>query len=107
MQSETGLRRSSGSQSMSRNRVWNLALIATVLIASAFAQEFRATLNGRVTDATGSGVPDAKVTATNVQTNEAASATTGGDGDYTIPFLKPGVYNVRAEVTGFKSAVQE
>jgi hypothetical protein len=36
----------------------------------AFAQEFRATLTGRVTDPSGSGVPGAKVSAVNVQTNE-------------------------------------
>lgn len=53
------------------------------------AQEFRATITGRVTDASGGGVPDAKITAVNSKTNETAAATTGADGDYTIPLLKP------------------
>ena len=89
------------------NSLWRVALLVCLILATAFAQESRATITGRVADASGAGVPNAKVTATNVQTNEVTSATTGGDGDYTIPFLKPGNYTVRVELAGFKAAVHE
>src|SRR3954447_20894245 len=85
-------------------RLFSLLLAALV---SLNAQEFRATLNGRVTDATGAGVVGATVTATNVATNETSTTSTLAEGDYTIPLLKPGTYNIRAEAQGFKSALRE
>lgn len=84
------------------------ALLAGALLATTlFAQEFRATITGRVTDPTGAGVPGTKVTATNVETNEVVAAEVGEEGAYTIPFIKPGNYTLRAEGTGFKAAVRE
>ena len=84
---------------------WALLLICAC--GGLWAQEFRATLTGRLTDASGSGVPNSTVTAKNVQTNVETSATTGEDGNYTIPFLQPGNYTVAASATGFKRAVRE
>ena len=84
-----------------------LALVAVILALAitSFAQEFRATLAGRVSDPNGAGVPGAKITVRNLQTNEESAATTGEDGNYTIPFLLPGTYSVSVEATGFKRAV--
>lgn len=85
-----------------------LALLAGALLGSTlWAQEFRATITGRVTDPTGAGVSGAKVTATNIETNEVVAAEAGEEGSYTIPFVKPGNYTLRAEGTGFKAAVRE
>src|SRR5260370_40642318 len=72
-----------------------------------FAQEFRATLTGRVTDPSNAAIPNAVVQIRNIGTNEVATSTTDGQGNYTIPFLKPGIYNVSAEVAGFKKVAQE
>src|SRR5437588_9853764 len=72
-----------------------------------FAQEFRATLTGRVTDPTTAAISNAVVQIRNIGTNEVASSTRDGQGNYTIPFLKPGTYNVSAEVAGFKKVTQE
>lgn len=84
------------------------ACVALAFLSSlVFAQEFRATLTGRVTDATGAGVPGAKVTSQNLATNESANVTTGADGDYTIPLLQPGNYRIQAEANGFKTSVRE
>jgi len=72
-----------------------------------FAQEFRATLTGQVTDPSQGGIADAKVTATNTATNEKSQAVTGADGNYTIPFLVPGKYNISVEKAGFKTTERD
>jgi hypothetical protein len=70
------------------------------------AQEFRATVTGRVTDPNGLAVPGVTVTASNSQTREIATSVTTAEGSYTIPFLKPGIYTVAAELGGFKKVSQ-
>lgn len=92
---------------MLHNRSGIVAFLALQIAATMFAQEFRATVTGRVADATGAAVPGAKVSAVNTQTNETAETNTGAEGDYTIPFLKPGAYTLKAESAGFKTTVRE
>ncbi len=75
--------------------------------ASAWSQEFRATVTGRVTDQAGLAVPGATITATNSGTNEVATAITSADGVYSLPFLKPGVYSISAELSGFRKHTQD
>ena len=58
---------------------------------------------GTVTDPSGAVIPGAKVTATRVDTGVSQSTVTGGTGNYTIPNLVVGTYNVSAEGQGFKS----
>ncbi|HYM10245.1 MAG TPA: TonB-dependent receptor, partial [Bryobacterales bacterium] len=71
------------------------------------AQEFRATLSGRVTDPTGAVVAAAKVDAKAVATGAVSTTTTGSDGNYQIPFLAPGSYVITVEKEGFQRAVRE
>src|SRR5215475_4249977 len=72
----------------------------------ALAQEFRAVLNGKVTDPAKAHVPGAAITVTNLGTNEMVKVTTGSDGNYTVPFLNPGVYSITVEANGFKKYVR-
>ena len=89
-------------------RVASLLLAAFCAFPSGIsAQEFRATVTGRVTDPAGLPMPGVTVTATNTQTNEAASAVTGGEGLYSLPFLRPGIYTVTAELEGFRKYSRE
>src|SRR5437773_3727546 len=90
----------------SRGRLMILTVLGCLLAGSVRAQEFRATVTGRVIDPGGLAVPGATVTAVNTQTAEVATGFTTVDGAFTIPFLKPGVYNVSAELTGFKKVTQ-
>lgn len=76
-------------------------------MATAAAQEFRATVTGRVTDPDGLGIPGVTITAINTASNETASAVSNADGAYSIPFLKPGTYNITAELEGFRKHTQE
>jgi len=51
------------------------------------AQEYRATLSGRITDPQGAVVPQDKIVATQVDTGSKFETVSGSDGLYTIPFL--------------------
>ncbi|RPJ63440.1 MAG: carboxypeptidase regulatory-like domain-containing protein, partial [Acidobacteria bacterium] len=82
------------------------ALVVTANVNLA-AQETRATLLGRVLDATGGVIPGVTLTATNVETNVATLSITNDEGLFRIPFLLPGQYEVKAELTGFKTAVRK
>ena len=81
-------------------------LLLAVFATFAFAQEYRSTLTGRVSDPAGAPVPGVKITATQVDTNTHFETVSGPEGFYTIPQLLPGTYEVSAEVTGFKKYVQ-
>jgi hypothetical protein len=75
-------------------------LIAAVL--PLFAQNY-GEINGTVTDPTGAVITGATVTVTNTATNIARNVQTNASGNYTVPFLAPGLYDVRAEQAGFKA----
>jgi len=67
----------------------------------------QSTIQGVVTDESDAAVPGAKITATNVATGVALSATTNESGFYSIPFLIPGTYRVEAARQGFAAAKRE
>ncbi|MEZ5356161.1 MAG: TonB-dependent receptor [Bryobacteraceae bacterium] len=77
-------------------------VMAALMAASAVAQEYRATLSGRITDPQGAVVPGVKVIATQIETGSKFQTASGEDGLYTIPFLPPASYRVTAEAGGFK-----
>ncbi len=79
--------------------------LAGLLIAfcgvSARAQYEDGSLNGTIHDATGAAVGNAVVTVTNVGTGNVLKVNASGSGDYEIPSLRAGVYNIQAEAPGF------
>lgn len=81
-----------------------VAIAFSVLIAP--AQEFRGTLSGRVTDPSGAAVPDIKVTVVNNENGARSETTTSESGEYTLPFLMPGPYQLTVDAPGFKRYVQ-
>jgi len=74
---------------------------------SSKAQEFRATLSGRVTDTQGAVVPSAKILALDVDSQAKTETVSGSDGFYSIPFLAPAAYTIFIESVGFKRYVRE
>jgi hypothetical protein len=68
---------------------------------------FTGSILGSITDPTGSGVPSAAVTITNVATNEVSTTKADAMGNYIVPNLRPGEYVVAVEAPGFKRFVQE
>ncbi|HEX5833649.1 MAG TPA: carboxypeptidase-like regulatory domain-containing protein, partial [Pyrinomonadaceae bacterium] len=91
----------------SRASILALFTFFLLSVTSAIAQTDRGSLTGRVTDPAGAGVPNAKVTATNVNTSETREVTTSEEGTYTIPELKADPYRVTVEAPGFKTASAE
>src|SRR5579872_5252465 len=85
-----------------------LSLLFTLLLLP-LTQAFGQTggqITGQVTDQSGAAVPNAAVTVTNTATNAARSTTSNSSGIYSFPDLTPGVYNVKAESTGFSVVVK-
>jgi hypothetical protein len=70
-------------------------------------QDARGTISGRVTDITGALVGGANVRLTNVATGVEISAKANESGNYTAPFLIPGVYSVLVDAPGFRKAVHD
>ena len=64
------------------------------------------TITGEVTDQTGAAAPGVAVTIRNTATNGIRNATTNEAGIYSVPALNPGMYEVRAETPGFKTATR-
>ncbi|MCU1260776.1 MAG: hypothetical protein JWO80_3661 [Bryobacterales bacterium] len=87
-----------------------LGAVFILLFASAGlsrAQEFRATLNGRVTDSQGAVVAGAKISVVNQESQARSETVTGSDGFYNIPFLAPAAYTISVESSGFKRYLRE
>ena len=85
----------------------SLAFILTLFAGSLFAQEFRASLSGRITDPANAGVADANVVVRNVENGEVYGSKSREDGTYTVLFLTPGKYVITVEKAGFKREVRE
>jgi hypothetical protein len=64
-------------------------------------------ISGIVTDSTGSVIPGATVTATNVATGISRVLQTDQQGFYSFPDLSVGTYNVQVDEKGFKSFVKQ
>jgi outer membrane receptor protein involved in Fe transport len=79
-------------------------LLILMLASVVSAQTFRGTILGTVTDPNGAVVPGAKVTVKNTSTGLERSTTTDDSGNYSIPELPIGPYEVRVEQTGFVSS---
>ena len=87
-------------------------LVVVILIAAiptgAMAQTTgAATLVGTVTDGTGAVAPAARVTVVNIETSFRSETQTGSEGNYYVPYLSPGTYQVTVEAAGFKRYVRD
>lgn len=86
-----------------------LAILASLFLlftAFAFAQSFRGSIRGVVTDPSGGVIPNAKVTAKNVATGLRRETSTGAEGAYVLAELPAGVYTVTAESGQLSPAAQ-
>ncbi len=77
-----------------------------LLVPSASAQTETGQISGTVTDASGSAIADAKVEVKSPNTGFTREITTSSTGYYSISGLKPDVYEVSVEATGFQRFVR-
>jgi hypothetical protein len=82
-----------------------LQFVLLITPPPALAQFDSATVVGTVRDASGGSVPEAKVTLTGVDTGISAVRTSSENGGFEFPAVKPGVYVVTAEKSGFALAL--
>ena len=86
------------------SRILGLALLLCWATA-AEAQQVTSTLSGTARDTSGAVVPQAALTATNVSTGIATSATSDEAGRYIFPSLPPGTYNLTVQKSGFQTTI--
>ena len=88
-------------------KFYHLSLFVPALIVACVfplhGQEYRATMLGTVTDSSGAVIPETHITVVNRDTGVANGTLTNSEGSWSIPFLPPGVYELRAEQPGFKT----
>src|SRR5262245_60348809 len=94
-----------------RLRVWALLAFSigflTLWSVGANGQAGSGDITGEVRDASGGLVAGAKVTLTRVSTQETYSTVSTDGGVYSFSGLKPGSYDVSAELAGFKKVLRE
>ncbi len=80
------------------------AVAACVAVSTgASAQNFRGSINGSVTDATGAVIANASVVATNVDTKAARTTVSSSGGEFVFADLPLGNYTVTVTSTGFST----
>jgi hypothetical protein len=82
-----------------------LLAAATLIMNPAVYAQYRASIQGTVTDTQGGVIPGAKVTLTNLQTNEAQEHTSNEVGVYNFNALPSSTFKLVAEKEGFQTKV--
>src|SRR5688572_12733155 len=92
---------------MRRRVIACLFVVSFLTISSnAIAQIDTGTIVGRVTDPSGGVLPGVTVTATQQGTGIESSSVTNANGEYLFPGLRVGIYEVAAELQGFRRTVR-
>jgi len=78
--------------------------LLALITGPAAAQEVRATIGGRVTDAQGAVVPGATIVVTSEATAVEQKTGTNAQGNWIVQFLLPGHYRLSVSAPGFKTS---
>jgi hypothetical protein len=84
-----------------------LLLVFFFIQSDVSAQETRGSFTGRVKDSSGAVVPGAEVEALHVGTGTRTGTVTNDTGNYLIPYLSSGAYQVSVGKAGFKRYMRE
>jgi len=76
--------------------------IVLLLATSGYAQQGTTEIRGKVVDAQGSAIPGASIVVRNQETGMFRETVSGTDGTYFVGGIVPGMYEVTAELQGFK-----
>jgi hypothetical protein len=83
-----------------------LAFVVLALLAAATLLAQNAGLSGLITDPSGLAVPRANVVVQSVDTGGTRTVSSNQQGEYSVPALLPGPYNITVEANGFKTVHQ-
>src|SRR3989442_498111 len=86
---------------------WACLLLLGFAIAPLSGQEYRARVQGAVTDPSQAAVANAKITLKNTNTGISSVKETDTAGNYRFDYVQPGTYSVAVEATGFSKFVKE
>ena len=87
--------------------VFLCSLMLAFAAAGSLVAQNTGTILGTIKDASGAVLPGAEVTAKNTETGISRSTTSGAKGEYRIPALAVGSYEVTATMTGFQTGVRQ
>src|SRR5438270_1422606 len=90
-----------------RLRTIAVVLALSALASAASAQTSLATLRGKVSDEQGGVLPGATVTARQIETNTTRTSVTEALGQYVLPNLPAGTYELTVELAGFAPAKRD
>src|SRR6185369_13797798 len=90
--------------SLVRLAMCGLFLCSVLITAHA---QFRAGVQGTVSDSAGALVPDAKVILKDTETSKTQETTTNDEGFYRITGLAPGKYELTVEKSGYKKSIAQ
>lgn len=92
---------------MCRSASHILSILLLLLTTVARAQAPVGTISGTVTDQTGAVVKDATITIRNKATDAERRTKSEDDGTYSAPALPAGEYEIRIQVSGFRTLLRE
>ena len=78
-----------------------LLVAAGVMAPAALGQAITATLSGKIVDTSGGSISKARVTVVNTATGFSRPVQSSDGGEFTLPALPAGDYDVSVEFTGF------
>jgi hypothetical protein len=81
---------------------WRVAALAVLCSAAAFAQTTSGSIAGSAVDAQRAAVPNATVTATELEKRFTFTTKTDESGRFVFTQIPPGTYNIAVEARGFK-----
>src|SRR5262245_45820797 len=82
-----------------------ISILTMIFSLAAVGQTNKGSITRTVTDPKGLAVPGAKVTVTNIGTNQSMVVNTSEGGTFTVPTLEPALYNVLVEAPNFKRSL--
>src|SRR5262245_24622552 len=78
--------------------------IMILAVPLVYGQSNHGRIEGTVQDPTGALIPGVQLTATNVRTQLKTEVLSGEQGHYVLTALPPGIYELTAELSGFRTA---
>ncbi|MGH9628044.1 MAG: carboxypeptidase-like regulatory domain-containing protein [Bryobacteraceae bacterium] len=84
------------------SRFSTIVILGFLAVTSLQAQSGNATITGTITDPSGAAIQGAKIDVRDVATGFTRATVSNETGNYNLPGLRPGVYTVAVESSGFR-----